>query len=707
MSNIQSSLLADYLSSWKVYHTGAIYLNRIFNYLNNNWIRSAQTKAKSQVTGLTGHAETPKIEKIIDLALITWKNNLFDRLKGRLNSELMDYVRRERDGEGMQQHDIPGVINSLVVLGSMKPTKPLKIYQNDFECHYLSEMKNYYAIEATNYISQNGVAWFMSKAEVRLKEEEVLAKKYLHEDSFKKVVDGMNEVLIVKLKDVIQVECDQMLREERLEDLHRMYTLFLRIPGGIDYMCGVLEQHIVYWGLDVLKSAREGGELLPKVNTRVPGAQKNESSEIYVQKLLSIYGKFKRVVDVAFNSNPHFVSSLDKGCRTVVNENCVAKGTIKSPELLAKYADSLLRKGGEHLDETELESRLSDCVLIFKYLSDRDVFRRFYSTLLTKRLLSCNSVSDDAEKTMISKLKEACGFEYVTKLQRMFTDIQISNTVSEKFRESCSGLGDLPKIESSFFILTNGSWPLPNRRTTFNLPPDLVPLRQSFENFYVSNYSGRRMTWMYNFSQSDVRMMFTKKKYEFCCTNYQLAVLLLFNDAPKWRASEIKEQTLLDNVELPRVLASLLEYKMIKKVESSSGDDRDGCDYHGGDSGDGDGDGAVGFNPSHVYQLNDDFSHKRIRFKITSSTSIETHAENETTKKAIFADRKFYLQAVIVRIMKTRQRMTFQELIQEVISQSTSRFQPNIRLIKECVEVLVEKEYMARSDFGDTYEYRA
>eukprot|EP01126_Amoeba_proteus_P041974 TRINITY_DN4539_c0_g1_i3.p1 TRINITY_DN4539_c0_g1~~TRINITY_DN4539_c0_g1_i3.p1 ORF type:complete len:178 (-),score=49.74 TRINITY_DN4539_c0_g1_i3:273-806(-) len=173
------------------------------------------------------------------------------------------------------------------------------------------------------------------------------------------------------------------------------------------------------------------------------------------------------------------------------------------------------------------------------------------------------------------------------------------------------------------------------------------------------------------------------------------------------RASEIKEQTLLDNVELPRVLASLLEYKMIKKVESSSGDDRDGCDYHGGDSGDGDGDGAVGFNPSHVYQLNDDFSHKRIRFKITSSTSIETHAENETTKKAIFADRKFYLQAVIVRIMKTRQRMTFQELIQEVISQSTSRFQPNIRLIKECVEVLVEKEYMARSDFGDTYEYRA
>lgn len=33
---------------------------------------------------------------------------------------------------------------------------------------------------------------------------------------------------------------------------------------------------------------------------------------------------------------------------------------------------------------------------------------------------------------------------------------------------------------------------------------------------------------------ADVKMVYTKKKYEFQCNNYQLAVLLLFNEVDKW-----------------------------------------------------------------------------------------------------------------------------------------------------------------------------
>ena len=35
------------------------------------------------------------------------------------------------------------------------------------------------------------------------------------------------------------------------------------------------------------------------------------------------------------------------------------------------------------------------------------------------------SASDDAEASMISKLKQACGFEYTSKLQRMFQVLHI------------------------------------------------------------------------------------------------------------------------------------------------------------------------------------------------------------------------------------------------------------------------------------------
>jgi cullin 1 len=60
-------------------------------------------------------------------------------------------------------------------------------------------------------------------------------------------------------------------------------------------------------------------------------------------------------------------------------------------------------------------------MVLFKYLEDKDVFQNFYSTKLSKRLIHQVSASDEAESSMIGKLKEACGFEYTQKLQRMFT----------------------------------------------------------------------------------------------------------------------------------------------------------------------------------------------------------------------------------------------------------------------------------------------
>jgi cullin 1 len=60
-------------------------------------------------------------------------------------------------------------------------------------------------------------------------------------------------------------------------------------------------------------------------------------------------------------------------------------------------------------------------MILFKYIEDKDVFQSFYSTKLSKRLIHGVSASDEAEASMISKLKEACGFEYTNKLQRMFT----------------------------------------------------------------------------------------------------------------------------------------------------------------------------------------------------------------------------------------------------------------------------------------------
>ena len=74
-------------------------------------------------------------------------------------------------------------------------------------------------------------------------------------------------------------------------------------------------------------------------------------------------------------------------------------------------------------------------MVIFKYIEDKDVFLKFYSKMLAKRLVTDSSASDEAESSMIGRLKQMCGFEYTTKLQRMFTDSGLSKEISDNFRK--------------------------------------------------------------------------------------------------------------------------------------------------------------------------------------------------------------------------------------------------------------------------------
>ena len=71
-----------------------------------------------------------------------------------------------------------------------------------------------------------------------------------------------------------------------------------------------------------------------------------------------------------------------------------------------RYCDSLLKKSSKGISESEIDDKLASSITIFKYLDDKDVFQKFYSRSLGKRLIHMQSHSMDMEEAMINRLKQ-------------------------------------------------------------------------------------------------------------------------------------------------------------------------------------------------------------------------------------------------------------------------------------------------------------
>jgi Cullin family len=108
-----------------------------------------------------------------------------------------------------------------------------------------------------------------------------------------------------------------------------------------------------------------------------------------------------------------------------------------------------------------VNERLERVIKIFRYLQDKDVFEGFYKNSLSKRLLDARQgatiLLEEAEKLLVLKLKEECGFQFTQKLEVMFKDIKMSEDTMTEFRGT--SLAKQLTFELSVKVLTTGNWP--------------------------------------------------------------------------------------------------------------------------------------------------------------------------------------------------------------------------------------------------------
>uniref|UniRef100_A0A6I8SJ55 Cullin-1 n=1 Tax=Xenopus tropicalis TaxID=8364 RepID=A0A6I8SJ55_XENTR len=632
---MDESVLKFYTQQWEDYRFSSKVLNGICAYLNRHWVRRECDEGRKG------------IYEIYSVSWITfWV----------ITSLIVELGLNEDDAF------------------AKGPT--LTVYKESFESQFLADTERFYTRESTEFLQQNPVTEYMKKAEARLLEEQRRVQVYLHESTQDELARKCEQVLIEKHLEIFHTEFQNLLDADKNEDLGRMYNLVSRIQDGLGELKKLLETHIHNQGLAAIEKCGEAAQNDPKM---------------YVQTVLDVHKKYNALVMSAFNNDAGFVAALDKACGRFINNNAVTKmaqSSSKSPELLARYCDSLLKKSSKNPEEAELEDTLNQVMVVFKYIEDKDVFQKFYAKMLAKRLVHQNSASDDAEASMISKLKQACGFEYTSKLQRMFQDIGVSKDLNEQFKKHLTNSEPLD-LDFSIQVLSSGSWPF-QQFCTFALPSELERSYQRFTAFYASRHSGRKLTWLYQLSKGELVTNCFKNRYTLQASTFQMAILLQYNTEDAYTVQQLTDSTQIKMDILVQVLQILLKSKLlVLEDENANVDD-------------------VDLKPDILIKLYLGYKNKKLRVNINVPMKTEQKQEQETTHKNIEEDRKLLIQAAIVRIMKMRKVLKHQQLLGEVLTQLSSRFKPRVPVIKKCIDILIEKEYLERVDGEkDTYSYLA
>ncbi|KAH9517254.1 Cullin-2 [Dermatophagoides farinae] len=407
------------------------------------------------------------------------------------------------------------------------------------------------------------------------------------------------------------------------------------------------------------------------------------------------------------------MSALDRACTAIINYRENTKQPCRSPEILSRYCDNLLKKSAKNSSEKEMETKITEAIIIFKYISDKDIFQKCYSKMLAKRLIHSQCISMENEECMIQKIKSVCGYEFTSKLQRMFTDVKVCDDFMVGFQTHLENSNIKLPMSFSAYILQACAWPFSQTPVSnFNIPLIFEKAVHEFEHFYLNKFNGRKLNWIFNVSQGEVKFLYTKKLYQITMNTFQIAIILLFENVDELSYEEIQQSTSLNDEQLQRHLQSFTDLKILlinspssplsSSTSSSSSSSLSIQQAKQQQS------TSESFPKSTRFLLNKNFASKRMKFKINVPPPKEIQQkEAEQQNASVEEDRKMFLQAAIVRIMKTRKRLRHNALIEEVINQAKQRFNPNVPMIKKAIDSLIEKQYIDRYETSDEYHYMA
>ena len=589
-----------------------------------------------------------------------------------LTSVVLDQIRMDRDGDIVDRALIKACIYMLEGLYETDDEEDsTKLYLTMFEPEFLCASRDFYNAEGAALLIDADAGTFCRHAQNRASEEQDRCRSTLSPLTAPKIRHVVEEELIRKhLREVVALESSGvkfMLDNDRFNELQMIYDLSTRVDPDKEELKRAIQDRVVQLGTEINVGTRNAvysqvvksgmvdhakfdeakGEAEQRAASK-PVNQQTGAAIAWVEEILHLKAKYDEFLSRAFEDDQSLQTAITRSFSDFINH------FDRSSEFLSLFFDENMKKGIKGKTEHEVDVLIDQGITLLGYIQDKDMFERYYKKHLSRRLLMRRSVSMDAERQMISKMKLAVGNAFTTRIEKMFQDMSTSADLTASYKGHIASLGaaDPSRADLEVSVLTSTMWPMETMisrlkddeiRATCIFPSEVERLKRGFEKFYLEKHSGRQLTWQANLGTADLRAFFpeskgTRKSRELNVQTYGMIILLLFNDLPADQTitcEEIQARTNIPLSELRRHLQSLSvapKTRVLRKEPMSKD-----------------------VKPTDRFSFNASYhsSFQKVKVLLVSSGNhVEGSEERSETQKKNDDERQGVIDAALVRIMK-------------------------------------------------------
>ena len=183
-----------------------------------------------------------------------FKKEVYLHIRENVVEAMLDSIEQERNGEEV---DHPQLKRCIAVFEKMG-LGDMDCYINDFEDALLTKSETYYSSKAAEWMSTDDTPAYLLKAEAALKDEALRVTNYLIGSTEPKLLSVCEKQLLeVHQTDLLNRDssgCAALLKNNKVDDLSRMFQLFGRLDEGLLPMSKIVENYFQSCGKDLIEA---------------------------------------------------------------------------------------------------------------------------------------------------------------------------------------------------------------------------------------------------------------------------------------------------------------------------------------------------------------------------------------------------------------------------------------------------------------------